>query len=111
VLTFSNFILITYRLLIEKVSSLQGVFTDLWVYVVVFIIVYIPAAIAIGHWHRKTQLKVEMTLAMLENPIYARAIRVLMDLEQGTASETEVKQLREMLLQIERKYFEDGETT
>ena len=105
ILTFLNFILITYRLLIEKVSFLQELFAELWIFVVLFILVYIPAAITIGHWHRTTQLKVESTLSILENPTLARFFRILIDIQLGNASKEEIQQTRNLLKQIERKMY------
>ena len=58
-LTFVNFVLIFHRLLIERVEILSEVFSSLWVFSLVFVLSYIPISIAIGAWHRKTQLKVE----------------------------------------------------
>lgn len=109
VLTFVNFILITYRLLIERVSVLQEVFAELWIFVILFILVYIPAAIGIGHWHRKTQLKVETTISVLENPTLARFFRILIDMQLGRAKREEIQEIRNMLSQIERKMYKTTE--
>jgi len=67
-LTFANFILIFHRLLIEKVDALNEIFSNLWLFAVLFVIVYIPLSIAVGAWHRRTQLKVESEQNFLQNP-------------------------------------------
>jgi hypothetical protein len=102
-LTFVNFILIAYRLLIEKVTVFKELIPELWIFAALFIICYIPAATLIGFWHRRTQLRVETTLVNQQNPILAKMIRTLLDVQTGIASEEEINEFRNMLEKIERK--------
>ena len=102
-LTFINFILISYRLLIEKITFLQEILPDLWMFAIVFLIVYVPAAILIGYWHRKTQLRVETTMIQQQNPVLATMIRTLLDVQTGKATKDEIDEFRKMLTKIERK--------
>ena len=103
VLTFINFILISYRLLIERVSAFKEIVPDLWIFAVLFIVIYAPSAILIGFWHRRTQLRVETTLIQQQNPILATMIRTLLDVQTGRASKEEIEEFRKMLTKIERK--------
>lgn len=103
-LTFVNFILISYRLLIERVPFLQEIVPELWMFVVLFLVIYIPTSIGIGFWHRKTQMKVENTLGYQENPVLAKMFRVMLDVKTGTASKEEIEEFRKFLLGIERKF-------
>ena len=103
VLTFINFILISYRLLIEKIPIFQELIPNLSMFVLLFLAFYIPAAIIIGFWHRKTQLKVETTLTMQQNPVFAKMIRSILDVQTGKASDEEIKEFREFLMKIEKK--------
>jgi len=102
-LSFSNFILIFHRLLIEKVDFLNEIFSELWVFVVVFVLVYIPIAIAIGAWHRRTQLKVDAEVAIRQNPLWAKMFRILMDMQTGNANKDEIEAIRKLLTSIEDK--------
>lgn len=102
-MTFTNFVLIFYRLLIERIEFLGDWFSNLWVFIVIFLAVYIPVAILIGNWHRKTQMKIEHEQAMKQSPLMARNFRIMIDLLQGEASEQEVKDLREFWKSIEDK--------
>ena len=102
-LTFVNFILIAYRLLIERVTVFKELIPELWMFALLFIIIYIPAATLIGFWHRRTQLRVETTIINQQNPILAKMIRTLLDVQTGTASKEEIKEFRDMLEKIERK--------
>ena len=106
VLTFINFILISYRLLIERIPIFQDLIPNLSMFVILFLLFYIPAAIIIGFWHRKTQLKVETTLTFQQNPLYAKMFRTMLDVQTGKASEDEIKEFRKFLEEIERKLDE-----
>jgi len=107
-LTFMNFVLIAYRLLIEKIPFIQELFPQLWIFVLTFVLVYIPLSIIIGNWHRRTQLRVETTINVLENPLLAKMFRTMLDIQTGKASKEEIEKARELLLNIEKKldYYE-----
>ena len=102
-LTFINFILISYRLLIEKITIFKELVPDLWIFAIVFLIIYVPAAILIGFWHRRTQLRVETTMIQQQNPVLARMIRTLLDVQTGVATKEEIAEFRKMLTKIEKK--------
>ncbi len=106
-LTFSNFVLIFHRLLIERVEVLSEVFSDLWFFVGVFVIFYIPIAVGIGAYHRRTQIRVETEQNLLNNPFMARNFRMLVDIIEGKATKEEITKFRNLLVQIEKK-SDDG---
>jgi len=103
VLTFINFILIAYRLLIEKIAAFKELVPELWIFALLFIACYIPAAALIGFWHRRTQLRVETTLVQQQNPVLAKMIRTLLDVQTGKATKEEIEEFRKMLIKIEKK--------
>jgi len=103
VLTFVNFILISYRLLIERVSVFKDLIPELWIFALLFILIYLPASTLIGFWHRRTQLRVETTLVQQQNPLLAKMIRTLLDVQTGKATKEEIDQFRKMLTKIEKK--------
>ena len=100
-MSFVNFVLIFYRLLIEQIDFLGDLFSNLWIFVIIFLGAYIPAAILIGNWHRKTQMKIEHEQSMKQSPLMAKNFRVLLDLLEGKASKKEVEGLRKFLKSIE----------
>ena len=102
-LSFSNFILIFHRLLIERVEFLDDIFSELWMFIVLFIALYIPISIGVGAWHRKTQIKVENEQALLNNPFMARNFRMMIDIIEGKASKDEIQKFRDFLNNIEKK--------
>ncbi len=102
-LSFSNFILIFHRLFIERIEFLDDIFSELWIFIVIFVAIYFPIAIAVGAWHRKTQIKVENEQALLNNPFRARNFRMMIAIIEGKASKEEVQKFREFLSKIEKK--------
>ncbi len=103
ILSFANFILIFHRLLIERVEVLEEIFPNLWSFIIVFVLIYIPVAILIGAWHRRTQLKVDIEVAIRQNPIWAKMFRTLIDIQTGKASKEEIEKARKFLMSIESR--------
>jgi len=115
-LGFSNFILISYKFFVSELFPMH-----LWQFVVLFIAVYIPGAIFLGHWHRKTQLPIEERLAWDYSPTHAKyqllgwdnhlLMLTILDYLLAKEHDAESKKLRleirEMTARIssEREYF------
>ncbi len=100
-LSFGNFLLIFHRLLIERVPTLNEIFPSLWIFAIIFILIYIPIAIIIGAWHRKTQLRIEADLGLKQSPLLAKVLGTIMDIQTGNASKEDVESLRNLLKKIE----------
>ena len=101
-LSVSNFILIFHRLLIERVGFLNEIFSQLWFFFLIFVLGYIPVAVLIGYWHKKTQLKIDTEMVMRQNPLFAKGFRILLDLQTSKASQKDVDDFRKLLVSIER---------
>ena len=101
-LTFSNFVLIFHRLLVERVNFLNEIFSDLWFFIIMFALAYMPVAVLVGHWHKKTQLQVEQEMYTRQNPLFGRFMGALLDLQTGQAKKEEIEELRKLLSAIER---------
>jgi len=69
-LTLVNFILIVYNFAILKLPFIPS-FLNLPLFLLIFFLVYIPAAILIGYWHRRNQYAVENEAMVQENWIMA----------------------------------------
>jgi len=98
---FANFILIFHRLFIERMPFLEDVFSNLGVFAIFFVVVYVPAAILVGFWHKRTQMKVEMEILGRQNPFFANWFRIIIDILTEKASKEEVENLRKLLKSIE----------
>ena len=101
-LTFANFVLIFHRLLVERIPSLNEMFSSLWVFAIVFILLYIPVAVIIGAWHRKTQLRVEQEQYLRNNPFLVKIWRIQLDVILGKASQDEIEYIRKLLKSMEK---------
>jgi len=100
-LSFGNFVLIFYRLFIEQVPALNEIFSSLWIFVLVFILAYIPIAVIVGVWHRKNQLKVDVEQTIRQNRIWVKVFRIIIDIQTGKATEDEIEEIRKFLKSIE----------
>jgi len=101
-LAFLNFILITYNYLLEGNEIFKTFVSHLWIFGIIFLILYIPISILIGRWHTNTQIHVEMTMKLLEDPITARMFRGLLDVKTGKATKEEIEEFRKFLNEIEK---------
>lgn len=102
-LTMVNFVLISYRFLIEKEPIFEEMVSELWLFGLIVIITYIPISIVIGFWHRKTQYKVERSIKDLENPFLMKMFRVWLDAETEKINEEEIEKFKKILTNIEKK--------
>ena len=85
-MTFANFVTIQYKLLIDQVPSLSGLFGSIWVFAIV--------------WHRKSQWTVEQEALFRENKVGAVMWLYVIDLIEGNVSEEDKKLMKDALLRI-----------
>ena len=102
-LTFINFILITYNLAIKQLSFLNGM-VNLPIFVLFFIGIYVPTAIVMGYWHRRSQYAVENEALIQENWIWAWIMHFQIRLIQGRATPEEAKTTLDYLEKILRRH-------
>ena len=104
---FLNFILIAYNYLIEGNQIFEKFFSELWIFTIIFLVCYFPAAVLIGRWHTKTQISIEETIKKLEDPILAKMVRTILDVQTGKATDKEIEEFRKMVSTIEKKDSKD----
>jgi len=97
-----NFLLITYNFLIDGNKIFETFISDLWVFVTIVIIFYIPISVLIGKWHTDTQLRVEMEMKLFEEPMTAKMIKGLLNVKEGVYNEKEIIEFRKFLTDIEK---------
>jgi hypothetical protein len=100
-LTVAQFVIIQYKLLLDKIPLFHSI--PLWVFTVVFVAIYVPLGAIIGYWHRTTQYNVDNQTHFERNPIGATMYLFLFDLIDGKVTEEEKKQMRGYLLKIMRQ--------
>jgi hypothetical protein len=109
IFSFVNFILLTYRFVIEPSIEYTHIFDRLTPFAILFVLIYVPAAIGIGYWHRKTQYKVESDIKFMYNPLFAKAMRILIDIKLGNAKKEDIEQIHDILKKIEKKGKTDAD--
>lgn len=97
---FANFITIQYSLMIERIPAFSTLFSNVWLFIAAFIAVYMPLAIIIGYWHRKSQWKVEQEAMFNENVVQATMYLFLIRLIEGKATDKERQDMKSMLEKI-----------
>jgi hypothetical protein len=101
---FADSILIQYNLLIDRLPFLDRfVGANIVEFAIIFIALYVPLAIIIGYWHRKSQWTVEVEALFKENTLGATMWLFVIDLVEGKISEKEKVEMREMLLKITKE--------
>ena len=101
-LSVVSFMLIVHRLLIERVPILGQIFGDLLSFSLIFLAFFVPICILIGRWHYKYQYKVESTVQFFRNPALAKALRLLIELEQKKSNPEDIENFKKLLLDIEK---------
>jgi hypothetical protein len=68
-IAISNWITIQYRLLLENIPIFNTLFSQLWIFLIVAVVVFTVVSILGGHYiHRKRQFRLEQAVAIEENP-------------------------------------------
>lgn len=72
--SLSNFLVNVYTYILLYGGDLIVIFPSLLYFAVIGVIVYVPSAIFIGHWHNRHQLETDVTVAAEKNPYYAKIL-------------------------------------
>src|SRR5215211_9218398 len=73
-IAISNWITIQYRLVLENAPTLSGIFSNMWIFLIVAVTIFSIISVLGGHYiHRKRQFRIEQELATEENPYLYRA--------------------------------------
>ena len=87
-LTFTNFILITYNFAIKQIPII-GDTVSLPLFIVLFALFYIPVSMLIGYWHRKHQYSVENEALINQNWVWAWIMQYQIRLIKGKTTKKE----------------------
>ena len=87
-LTFTNFILITYNFAIKQIPII-GDTVSLPLFIVLFAFFYIPVSMLIGYWHRKHQYSVENEALINQNWVWAWIMQYQVRLIKGKTTKKE----------------------
>ena len=112
VLTFVNFTLITYNFavkeLVVKLPFLTPIADSPVVFALLFVAIYVPAAILFGYWHRKNQYSVENEALLNQNWVWAWVMRFEIRLIQGKTTPEENERMLKYLEAILKRQKKDS---
>ena len=107
VLTFINFILISYNFAIKQLPFGIGDYMTLPLFVFIFVLIYGPTAIMFGVWHRKHQYSVENEALLRQNWMWAWISQYQIRLIKGKTNPKEdeyvIRYLNEILVRTNKK--------
>jgi len=87
-LSFANFIVIQYRLLVEYIPVLRVLFSSLLAFAIVFFLVYVPLAIIIGWYdYKRFAVPVESAIGARASPWNRDIAKALMLIAEGKNKE------------------------
>ena len=102
-ISFSQFIMISYALAIERLPALSAIFPSMSSWIAAFVGVYVPAAILIGRFHHRHQVAVDQEAYILQNPRLAWVWLTQSRIARGVATEQEIEQYEAYLQKIAGK--------
>ena len=87
-ITFLNFIVIQWRLLIEEIKPLEALFQHFYVFTFLFIVTYIPVSTIIG-WidYKRGAVPVDQTVAIKASPWHIDVSKAVILLAAGKNDE------------------------
>ena len=74
-----------------------------------FVVVYIPTALVVGWWHRRTQMRVESDIGFQANREQVRLFRLILERQIGEATDQDIRDVIAQLKRIERDGQADGQ--
>ena len=98
-MNFANFTLLAYNLAINRFAFTKDLFENSFVFGIVFVAIYVPAAMALGYFHRRRQLVTENEVMIQENWVHAWQYLCFIRVLKGVATKEEVDKVM--------KYFDD----
>lgn len=108
ILTFMNSIFIVYHFAISQFPFMGNISYNIGMFALIFLGLYIPAAVIIGYWHRRHQWTVENEALLQENWVWAWIARYQIRLIEGKATEAETKQVMDYLEAILQRQKKNG---
>ena len=87
-ISFLNFVVIQWRLLIEEIDFLEAIFQHFYVFTILFVVTYIPLATIIG-WvdYKRGAVPVDQKVLAIANPWIQDLAKAILLLAEGKNEE------------------------
>jgi len=87
-ISFLNFIVIQWRLLIEEIEPLKALFQHFYMFIIIFFVTYIPLATMIGWlYYKRGVVPVDQTVAAKASPWIQDLAKAILLLVEGKNEE------------------------
>ena len=98
-----NFVIIFQRFFIETVDSVHEVLSNIVIFTILFLIIYLPIALVSGNYYYKTQHRVDYAMMFSYSSGIIKFYKLLFDLKTNSADPKEVESFKKMLHKFEEK--------
>ena len=98
-----NFVIIFQRFFIETVDSVHEVLSNIVIFTILFLIIYLPIALVFGNYYYKTQHRVDYAMMFSKSSGDLKFYKLLFDLKTNSADPKEVESFKKMLHKFEEK--------
>ena len=98
-----NFILIVQRFFIDTTEAVHEILSNIAIFAILFLIIYLPLATLIGKWHYAHQYKIDNSMSFFQATGDLRIFKLLFDLKTHTANPEEVESFKKLLYDLEKK--------
>jgi len=98
-----NFVIIFQRFFIESIDSVHEVVSNIVIFTILFLIIYVPIATVFGNNYYKNQHRVDYAMMFSNSSGIIKFYKLLFDLKTNSADPKEVEAFRKMLHKFEDK--------
>ena len=84
-------------------DSVHEVISNIAIFTVLFLIIYLPIALVVGKWHYKNQYRVDNSLEFFKDSGLLKCYKLLFDLKTNSANPKEIESFKKMLYEFEKK--------
>ena len=98
-----NFVIIFQRFFIESIDSVHEVVSNIVIFTILFLIVYVPIATVFGNNYYKNQHRVDYAMTFTKTSGELKFYKLFFDLKTNSADPKEVEAFKKMLHKFEDK--------
>jgi len=98
-----NFIIIFQRFFIESIDSVHEVVSNIVIFTILFLIIYVPIATVFGNNYYKNQHRVDYSMMFSNSSGIIKFYKLLFDLKTNSADPKEVEAFKKMLHKFEEQ--------
>ena len=98
-----NFVIIFQRFFVESIDSVHEVLSNVVIFTILFLIIYVPIATVFGNNYYKNQHRVDYAMMFSKSSGAIKFFKLLFDLKTNSADPKEVEAFKKMLHDFEEK--------